>query len=170
MKNKVISDKWDVIDRAIDALHPVTQSKEESKDKNQPEHPFSRFCSKDECVTIITDKNGKVMKLVKDRPYPVYENILQIDDYFVYTFSCRKNHLLTRLPSVPNGVAINNAFFEKFSDNDKFIVEIIPSRGNNVLERYAIDKATVLKEGKIKQFPGYEKQIVVSLVHWKKIN
>lgn len=168
MKNKIISDEWDFIDNAINSLPAKTQLKEETKEAN---HPFSKFCTKDECATIITDNNGNVMKLVKidGKTYKVEEKIELKDGCYVHTFSCRQKYILTKLTSTPNAVAMNYAFFTKFSDNDKFIVEIIKNKGKDVLERYEIDKVTVLKEGKIKHFPGYEKQIAVSLVHWKKI-
>lgn len=168
MKNKIISDKWDYIDNAINSLPAKTQPKEVTK--KQPTHIFEQFMSKDECVTCYTDKFGTVTRIIKGQPYAVHEKIYQINDYFVYTFSCRKGKILTKLPSVPNGIAINKAFFDTFSDNDKFIVEIIPNKGKDVLERYTIDKETALKEGKIKQFPGYEKQIAISLQYWKKID
>lgn len=159
------TDKWDAIDKAIEIVLPKSTKKE-----NTSINPFEKFQSKDEKVKVITNKDGMVMRLIEGQNYPVYESIEQVNDYFIYTFSCRQNKILTRLPSVPNGIAINKAFFDTFSDKDKFIVEIIPSKGRNILARYRIQKSIALKEGKIKQFPGYEKQIAISLNFWEKIS
>jgi hypothetical protein len=142
---------------------------EQEEQEQTMENPFKKFASKDSNVTTFTDRDGIVIKFVKGKNYPDKSGkIIKMNDNYIYSFDVKKKYVLNKLTSIPNGIAINKSFFDTFSDTDIFIVEII----NNVDDRprYAIEKSTVLKEGKIRQFPGYEKQIVVSLNFWEKLD
>jgi hypothetical protein len=126
---------------------------------NIPVNPFEKFQSKDNKVIAYTTHEGVVIKKIAGKKRAAQSSkIIKTNDYFVYQFSIPEKYLMRKYK---NGVGINYAFFNRFSDNDIFQVTI--KKADKVKESYVIAKSKAIKFGIIATERNSEQQIFIPI-------